>query len=748
MKKLLSSMGSLLVLAMSIPWTAQAAATSESTMGAGLSAATVQTVETTKQPYAATPEAIAEMAAKKIKADVNNIVLFADDRVLQGVSNREDYYFEIGKSRKLLPGSYIELIYGHSQTLIASRSTLTILLDDVPLGSVFLNEKNREGAKWRMDISSFPFDPGFHKLSIVTHMEVTNDLCTDQDNTANWMRISSDSIIHLNTTSSYASPDLSYYPSPFLEKGSTKPLNAAFVLPDTASNADLTALTRLSQYFASTVAAINLDMDVYRESDVSNKLLGEQPLIWIGAAQEWTQSGAQVLAQLRKEQPNGAEANRIALVASPANSDITNLFIMADESAMANAVTMLTDETLIGQLYGKSVSIPETITSLDQSANAETSSKTQQVTFADMGYGNLTVESLMVGAARISYPIPSEWELKSGVKLNLKYKHSKALNFAQSMIAVKVNGIPVASKFLSAESSEAGVLNLELSKDLFTSQRSIDIDVGFQFSANVSEAACSASSSHIGNWAVIDSSSSLSYVYKKRNTTELQNLPSPLATKGDWSESAILVPKDASASELSALATFMGMIGRNETSGLGLQVLALDGSAWEQAAADKQLLVVGSADKLPQKLLACPEGAVTIKDGQLTPTAAQVELLGSIRERAAWLQLCQSPLNEDRAMVMVAATDEGAIGLVNAAMVAPATNAKIAGRLAVIDERKEVHPFLVSQQAADQSSSASELLTTANKTVADRLLMIGGIAIVMIAAAVLFWWIRRRRGSL
>src|SRR5690606_13899906 len=70
-------------------------------------------------------------------------VIFFNEQVFRGEGSKQDAFFEIGKGQRSADGSHIELYFSHSETLLPEYSTLTVLLDDVPLGSIALDESNR-----------------------------------------------------------------------------------------------------------------------------------------------------------------------------------------------------------------------------------------------------------------------------------------------------------------------------------------------------------------------------------------------------------------------------------------------------------------------------------------------------------------------------------------------------------------------------------------------------------------------------
>src|SRR5690606_12576536 len=117
-------------------------------------------------------------------------------------------------------------------TLESHTSTLTVLMDDVPIGSVKLDDQNAKKTYWRLDISHLNLGAGYHKLSFLAHMQNSNLACANPNNAANWVVLHADSSLFLNLVENMNALDLAWYPSPFFERTKANPLQTIFVVPD------------------------------------------------------------------------------------------------------------------------------------------------------------------------------------------------------------------------------------------------------------------------------------------------------------------------------------------------------------------------------------------------------------------------------------------------------------------------------------------------------------------------------------
>lgn len=667
-------------------------------------------------------------------ADVENLFFLQEDFVIQGVTNRQDYYFELTQSRKLQKGSYFQLYYGHSPTLLPHKSTITVFLDDIPLGSKFLNEENLENASWKIEFPDTDLKPGFHKISILTHMEASSNLCEDQNNAANWTLFHKESIIHLSFRKTYDRPGLEHYPSPFLEAGSAAPLKTLFVMPDNPDEGQLMALARLSAYFAGLMPSALMEFKVVRESDAAGDLLKSSHQIWIGNGKSWTGEGNRLMQGV---QEGGAPADgTVRLLASPWNPAHTSMWIGGDAEQLKRAADALTNKSFYGQLTGGILDV-RTESGIMPAAAAPVKAK-NKVTLSDMGYSDLIIESPLVGAARVNYVIPAEWDVYKGAKFKIQFNHTKTLNFAQSLMTVKVNNTPLSSKYLTEETSDFGALEVDIPQDLLQTG-AITLDIGFQFSS--SKESC-AGNSQIGNWSVISKNSSLSFSYRPNRTVDFGSLPYPFVTGSAWNPTVLYTEAHPSSEVLSLLASVCGDIGKTAASADGLEIV----KAPALPASGKNIIYIGRTGGLPDVLNRSTAIPVQAEGTALIPRNPKVSLARSNSERTGVMQLFRLPDTSNFALVM-AGGDNEVLKRMNKQLHTTAERNKMTGQVILIDPVNRVHAFSI-EQAADGPGTlekALDLLAPDNKNVQSRFYIILGAVGVLLLVTVTVWLARRRR---
>ncbi|NOU93822.1 hypothetical protein GC093_11385 [Paenibacillus sp. LMG 31456] len=692
------------------------------------------------------------------QATPENFPLFGgDDRVIRGENARDESYFEIGKGRAAAVGSYLDLYYGHSPTLLPKNSTLTLLVNDLPIGSVALDDSNKEQALWRVDLSKLGLKSGFHKLSLQTHMEIASDVCVDPQNTANWMVIHKNSRINLNLVPSYDKADLTTYPSPFFEKGSTNPFQSIIAVPDNIDQNEFSSVAQLAQYFSTQASDKRIKFPVYAESELTDIILRDNRVIWFGRTDRWKERGQAAIEALRKL--TGAPANQwqsfIGVAPSPWNPANAQLIVAGNEAELSSAATILTDEALFSQLQGNISIVPANLKKKEAPAELKIGSP-YTVTLEKMGYNNLTVEGVEQGSVRINYPIPGNWDFDNGAGLKLLFKHSKSINLKQSVASVKLNGVPVESVRLTETTADAGILELVLDPSVIGSRRTLEFEVAFQFiNANSNNKDtqnqnlkdyCS-NPSYLGNWAVIDKASTLTYIPAQRQTQRLESLPYPFVVNGHWNQTALLLPDQIGTNELSMALTLAGIIGRNSQDNTELLLFKTSNPGLKELLKDLNIIYLGTSKSLPDFMNGFSGSQVQFKDDQILSLASDVQLLSELQNNSAVIQITHSPLNPTKSLLLMSASSAEHEASITNALTSPDESNKITGKFVIVDNQNHVHQFPVKEDPVapkPQKPNAGIFFNNSDSSINPYVFPVTFLLIVVLTITIL-WLARKRR---
>ncbi|NHN30024.1 cellulose biosynthesis cyclic di-GMP-binding regulatory protein BcsB [Paenibacillus agricola] len=714
---------------------------------AGTVASPVSTVALPPSAPAASSAALTNVTLAK-NAEI--FPLYLNDRMIQGENSREDYFFEVAKSRKVLPGSYIDIYFGHSLMLLPKTSTLTVLMDDVPIGAIFLNETNHEKTLLRIDISNYLASPGFHKLSFQAHMEFANNVCMDPNNAANWMVVYKESTIHLNLDKSYDSADLTWYPSPFFEKGSQQPLQSIIVVPDDIEQTEFVAAARLVQFFTSQAQSTRINVPIFAESDLTDVMLANNHTIWLGRTGHWKERGKLVEDTYRKQADPAIQAQGlIAIGASPWNAALSGMVISGTNEELLSALTILTEETLYTQLQGKSTGIMPGLkkTEIQPLVNP---GKVNTISFEQMGYNHINIGGRVDVNTTINYNLPNYLDVEDGAKLTLGFKHSKSIEYGQSVLTVKLNGVPVDSHKLSEATSDSGLIEVNLTQDVIGNSRTLALEISVHFANSSPEQNQGCIDPNlIGNWVVIDKASTISYTPVDRKAFNLQAIPYSFIKNGHWNDVTFLLPDKFSSKELNTAMTLIGILGRNAVDTTSLTLTKTSAAGLKDLLRGRNIIYLGTAKDLPDFMNGFPDSSVVFKDNKMTSNTKNIELLSELQSSSALIQLSKSPLNENKTLLVLAATSADRQNSLSEALTDPIVNDKITGKFVVIDNLNKIHAFPEEPAppkvlAKPKVNQVSDFLNGQNKLALDgSIFVIIFLAVGMLVVSII--WIARKR---
>lgn len=659
-------------------------------------------------------------------------VFASGDVVMRGSMPRNDAFFQIPEGIRAAGGSYVQLHLEFSPALFSPASTVTVQLDDVPLASFTLAEASTDDG----DVYVIPLPAGlaggmFHKLTFVGDLRMPNYACVDPDNEAYWVVIRRDSAIMLRTEQRFGNPNFQLYPSPFFLRGAAAPLQSVFVVPDDAGDAELSGVARLAQFFTSQAGGNQLRYSALYESDAiaSPERLAGKHAIWVGGPNGWGTLGSAVARQFKPADDVLAEG-WIGVSRGARDADVYDLMIAGSPESIEVAAELLSNETLYGQLNGSFLAIDaDRIAAFvsaaeagkrDDDATREDDALYRTVTFQQMNYNDIVVEQVRQGTTRITFTPPTDMEITGDAVLKLRLRHSDTINLSGSMATVRLNEVPVGSLRFSKQTVNGTMLEIPLKRSVLASRHSQDIDILFQFlppgrDSDTSEIDCG--HGLLGNWAVVEKESSVSYRLGDRNMRLLQSLPHPFIVDGIWQPTTVLLGAEADSDALSETMTLLGRIGSStgSRSGAQRQLQFVRGLPTDlHSVADRHLIYAGLASQYPEALPLGEDNAMLIRDGRAVWSESGITVDRSLMQYSGVAQIGPSPLQPQRAMLTAVVNEGEPLSLIGRAATSPDEFWKWSGSFILIDAQGAVHNFPspvapIADEAADLFVNSPEL---------------------------------------
>lgn len=150
-----------------------------------------------------------------------------EDTLLEGFSQETEYYFDLPIGWQFNEGSFLDLIFSHSQMLNYNNSEFSVLINGKPLTTIPLNQETATQGALRLNLRPSQLAPGkTNRLTLRAQLYPLNQC----GYASLWLQISNSSRIHLERTEQpEASLNLNYYPHPLDQQPDLS--NLLFVLP-------------------------------------------------------------------------------------------------------------------------------------------------------------------------------------------------------------------------------------------------------------------------------------------------------------------------------------------------------------------------------------------------------------------------------------------------------------------------------------------------------------------------------------
>ncbi|MCE1255657.1 MAG: cellulose biosynthesis cyclic di-GMP-binding regulatory protein BcsB, partial [Anaerolineae bacterium] len=144
----------------------------------------------------------------------------------------------------------LDLHYFHAVINSEEKPTLTVSVNDLPVGSITLKPDDANGTHQSFQLPLDFFKVGNNNLTIQSNMQVFSNQddvslhCADYRLAQAWLTINNDSTIKFPTLSDYSTAEISNFPYAFMGKSDLSEL--AFVIPSNPSVSDMETLSTLA----------------------------------------------------------------------------------------------------------------------------------------------------------------------------------------------------------------------------------------------------------------------------------------------------------------------------------------------------------------------------------------------------------------------------------------------------------------------------------------------------------------------
>lgn len=506
---------------------------------------------------------------------------FQDDVTINGVIGSTERFFNVSQNWDV-KDLKLNLLYTKSELLDVNYSTITVFINGEPVSSKRLDGDRKYQDKWQVNIPKELVKSGYNSISIKAYKTISDKICRDDSNTANWLVIHKQSDIELNYSLKSNSNEIKDYNSIFTNIGNEEYVDTTFVLPDKYNSNELSSIMNLSLNMGQKLKADNFKLDVKLKSNLKEY---NNNIIYVGGTND---TSADFLNLLSNDEKNQAKNKAvIKQVISPFNKEKRMILIISDNSkSLKNATKLICNNELLNELNSSSFIIDETKDVSDIKKDTK-----NKLTLNDLGYNDFLLKGPFSQETNFDVSIPKNKISTAGSILNLKFRYAKNLDFERSLVTVYVNDKPISSKKLSLEKADNDNLEVNLPRDVLGKNY---YKIKVVFNLELKDLMCVTRDTD-NPWAYILDSSFIKFDFKDNDSLNFKSYPYPFIDNQQANDINVVVSKNLNSSDLSNIANIIGNMGRDAVYNTG-NLNVLTDSEFLNTNKKGNLIVIGTPD--------------------------------------------------------------------------------------------------------------------------------------------------------
>lgn len=434
--------------------------------------------------------------------------LVGNDILLQGVYGQASMFFTVNKYWNLNDNIYFDLYFQHAYTGQEHGSSITVELNGVPVESFFIDKLDSSEHIKRIFLSKSAVNQGFNEIKIRSYHRITDLICEDDTNPANWTTIFGKSFLHLEYDDVQSELSLRTFPFPYLKDYEDKPVQFTFLVDGKPNFDIIKTMMTIASDTGKRVKFKNVQFEVV---DLKN-MKSDENYIFIGT-------------DIPKE------LNSIVEVKSGSEMYITQgqvgdknsiLAIIASQTEYLPKIAQgLANDVWKDQLSNNFISFD------DQDLSYQISDEEKNIfNFSELGYSSVTLEGAKTSTAQFFVDIPDNWTLEKEASIILKMRYSKVIDYDNSSASVIINGIPIGSEILHEDGADEDIITFIIPEEL-KEAKAFAISVNIYLDGNFD---CQDGSINTNYWAYISNESTLYLPHVPKLKYDLSHYPAPFVS--------------------------------------------------------------------------------------------------------------------------------------------------------------------------------------------------------------------------
>lgn len=466
------------------------------------------------------------------------------------------------------------------------KSYLTFSLNGSEFYSMEINKRNGEPETLTINLPGYLLKDGSNEVKVEGYLRCSDEPCTDDYNTANWLVLGGKSNIELVEKAKVYGNKIIEFPYGLAESYDS---NNKIIIPDKYTDGELSSALK----FQTLLGGINGNGEIVKWSDRGD--LSKSNVIFIGSKEEG-ESNIPIISNDIKDLPLDKEAY-IGVNNSPfsTRSDLKLISIISNsETELESAIKFLMNKDIYGQVSSSSTFVNSKL-HLDKEIKPVSSI----ITLEELGISEMKVEGLFRKEVKIGYALPKNKKLSPGDKFELNLRYSENLDFDRSLFTVYINDTPIGSKKLEREKANNDNISIVIPKDVLNTSY---LEIKLAYDLNLKGVECE-KNQHEQPWGLVTGDSYIQI--NSRNTDEFyfNNYPAPFVQDWDINDTMFIVPDNLPSKDLTALGNMANLMGKGMRYNLG-KIGAVSIENLKDEHKDNNIIVYGTpnSNKLIKEL--------------------------------------------------------------------------------------------------------------------------------------------------
>lgn len=466
------------------------------------------------------------------------------------------------------------------------KSYLTFSLNGSEFYSMEINKRNGEPETLTINLPGYLLKDGSNEVKVEGYLRCSDEPCTDDYNTANWLVLGGKSNIELVEKAKVYGNKIIEFPYGLAESYDS---NNKIIIPDKYTDGELSSALK----FQTLLGGINGNGEIVKWSDRGD--LSKSNVIFIGSKEEG-ESNLPIISNDIKDLPLENEAY-IGVNNSPfsTRSDLKLISIISNsETELESAIKFLMNKDIYGQVSSSSIFVNSKL-HLDKEIKPVSSI----ITLDELGVSEMKVEGLFRKEVKIGYALPKNKKLSPGDKLELNLRYSENLDFDRSLFTVYINDTPIGSKKLEREKANNDNISIVIPKDVLNTSY---LEIKLAYDLNLKGVECE-KNQHEQPWGLVTGDSYIQINSRNTNEFYFNNYPAPFVQDWDINDTMFIVPDNLPSKDLTALGNMANLMGKGMRYNLG-KIGAVSIGNLKDEHKDNNIIVYGTpnSNKLIKEL--------------------------------------------------------------------------------------------------------------------------------------------------